>query len=30
VLTAPEDNAVVQQVIDKVATLTAARPVYTK
>ena len=30
VLTAPEDNAVVQQVIDKVATLTAARPVYTE
>lgn len=30
VLAAPEDNAVVQQVIDKVATLTAARPVYTK
>ena len=30
VLTAPEDNAVVQQVIDKVATLTAARPVYSK
>ena len=30
VLTAPEDNAVVQQVKDKVATLTAARPVYTK
>ena len=30
VLTAQEDNAVVQQLIDKVATLTAARPVYTK